>query len=705
MERFEPFINGDIMNDRTDNRLRERSFDYNDKQAEQQYKRQEKRRDITELLDQPPKDAKRKAKAQKSLLFFLQTYFKEFFTLEFSPAHLDVIKTIQESIERGENYCLAMPRSFGKTLIGVLSILWGISNGLIKFGVIVAMSGRRATDLIDDIIRTLIFNELLGEDFPELVTPLRQSNGNSRRLASLEYKGQPLSAEMRRGFYYTGRTPGKCSESVLTAVGIGGSIRGLSLMTSKGKIRPDFVLLDDPQDRESAQSQIQTDSKERVINSDIAGLAGVDGKFTILCCCTVIEKNDLADRFLNRELHPEFKGKIYKMLETMPNQSALELWKQYGDIRALEFRTGGNGQKARQFYLDNYDAMNEGAKVTWTSRKGKDDVDSLEYCMKLYLFQGKEAFFSEYQNEPITRDASTSPFNAEQIEIMCKGTRQFVAPCDRNEHLTAFIDCHKNLFYYAVCSWGESLNGAIIDYGTFPRQKRRVFSLRDASPTIQSSFPTLPFEKAFAAALSETIEQIFNCEYLDENGNTLKIDRLGVDANWGETTDLVYSTIAASRYSKQIFPTHGKFFGAKTPFNLKAKGGKLGLNWGVFKSDKTLKRIVYDTNFWKTTLFSRLCSSVEVDRLSIFGEPYEHYLLVNHLRAESPITVEAGGRRVDEWTLNKERQDNHWLDCLTGCCMLANYEGCVIPGEDRKAKAKHKLFNDVQKINRNNFDF
>ena len=73
--------------------------------------------------------------------------------------------------------------------------------------------------------------------------------------------------------------------------------------------------------------------------------------------------------------------------------------------------------------------------------------------------------------------------------------------------------------------------------------------------------------------------------------------------------------------------------------------------------------------------------------LSLYGDrPDLHRLLAEHLTAEYRVRTEGRGRTVDEWKLRPERGDNHWLDCLVGCCVGASMQGAALLGTDRCAQ-------------------
>lgn len=644
--------------------------------------RRKSERDIYQYFT-PSKHPRIKAKAAKSLEFFLKNYFPETFNLNFADFHKEIIETIQNSILKGTSFTLACPRSSGKSSICKGAIIWAHLYGYSPFSVLVATSNNRASALLEDIVKTLRFNDKLLEDFPETIIQFRMMEGSNRRLASLYYKGELLGASYKTGFLQFGKIEeSSASESILTAAGIeSGNLRGLSYTTSKGTLRPQLVLLDDPQDHESAKSESVTNERERIIKADIEGMRGAGKKFSLLCTCTVIEKGDLADRLLDRQRHPEFKGKIFKLLPSLPCSESMQFWEQYKDIYAADLRCDGDGENARNFYRENWDIMHKGAVVSWEDRKGEEDIDALESCMKLLLFGGEEAFFSEYQNAPLSRDDSILMFNTDKLNALCVGNLRGNIPQGRNDILTAFIDCHKNLLYYSILGFSKSFSGALLDYGTFPKQKRLDFELKRANPTIMSANPSAPFETAFSSALKELIDYIFTTPFINENGAPQFVDRLLIDANWGETTELVYNVIKESKSRAKIYPSHGVYFGAKSKtFASKAKkGDRIGEKWCLPKiKGRGVPYVWFDTNYWKTQLFNRIGSADNNNNLVFFGEPYEHYLLSKHLSAESPKQIECGGKRYDEWTLRDRAADNHYLDCMTGACVAASIEGAAV---------------------------
>ena len=295
-------------------------------------------------------DEDRRERACKSLKFFCEHYFKSLFYLNWSEIHLNVIAAIEKAVSEGTLQALALPRGSGKTTLCQCGILWAILTGKRRFGVLVANNQGRANQLLDDLKKWLECNDLLLDDFPEVCFPIRKLEGISQRQRSQTYRGEKTAIDWKAGILRLPTISGSCSSaSQLIAVGLTSSgLRGLSVATRDGeKIRPDVVLCDDPQDAKSAASLEQTNTRERLIKSDLLGLAGPGQKMSMLITATIIQEDDLADRLLNRSKNPDFYGIKYKLIDKLPTR--LDLWNQYNDLRVLSLERGTTNDEATNF--------------------------------------------------------------------------------------------------------------------------------------------------------------------------------------------------------------------------------------------------------------------------------------------------------------------------------------------------------------------
>ena len=277
---------------------------------------------------------------------------------------------------------------------------------------------------------------------------------------------------------------------------------------------------------------------------------------------------------------------------------------------------------------------------------------------------------------------------ADQIAATTNGMQRAEIPIACN-HLTMFIDVQQKLLFYCVCAWESDFTGYVVDYGSFPDQKRPYFTLRDARHTLATVTQGTGLEASIYAGLESLTGACLAREWKRDDGAAMRIERCLIDANWGNSTDVVYQFCRQSQHAAVMIPSHGRFVGASSiPFSeYKRKAGdRVGLNWRIpnVRGKRAVRHVVYDTNWWKSFVHSRLTVAMG-DRscLSLFGStPETHRLFAEHVTAEYYVKTEGRGRKVDEWKMRPEQADNHWLDCLVGCAVAASNQGAVLFGTD-----------------------
>lgn len=637
----------------------------------------------------------RKAACERNFQLFCESYFPETYALAWSPDHLKVIEKIETAVLRGGLFALALPRGSGKTTITESAALWSMLYGHREFVVLIGATESAALELLDSLKTELEVNERLAEDFPEVCYPVAQLEGIANRCAGQLYKGERTRITWTSNEIVLPTIEGSRASGIIVRVaGITGRIRGMKFKRSDGRsVRPSLVIIDDPQTSESAGSLEQTRKRVRVLAGDILGLAGPGQKISGIMPCTIIRPGDMADIILNRNTHPDWNGEKTRMVYRFPTN--MKLWEEYAEIRAEALRTEGNFQKATEFYLANREAMDVGAEVSWEARFNHDEVSALQHAMNL-KFQDEAAFQSEYQNDPLPDDtADDSLLSVDEICAKINGLARRRVPlkCDR---LTMFVDVQKALLFYVVIAWAEDFTGAVIDYGSWPDQHRHEYSLADANPSIQTLFPKAGFEGALYAALSALTDECLGREWEREDGAVLKIERALVDANWGQSTDVVYQFCRQSSHAGVILPSHGRYVGASSkPMTeyRKQQGDRLGFNWMIpnVAGKRAIRHVIYDTNYWKSFIHARLAVPVgDKGSLTLYGRiPGAHQLFAEHLTAEYRVKTQGRGRTVDEWKLKPQSHDNHFLDCVAGCAVCGSMLGASLP-ETLPAKLDRK---------------
>jgi len=632
-----------------------------------------------------PQDPDRRAAAIADYGFFCRTYFSAAFTLPWSPFHEKAADKINKAVKSGGVFAFAMPRGSGKTTMCEWATLWAILSGQSKYVLFVGASEATADKRLKSLKSELRFNDLLLADFPEVCIPVAHLDGEARRAAGQKFRGEPTNIEwtQKRVVLATIQID-QClaSGSVIEVIGITGDIRGRNHKLASGEIvRPSLAVCDDPQTRESAMSVSQSATREATLAGDVAYLAGPGKAISILMPCTVINPGDMADKMLDRSLHPEWQGERTKMVLKFPKEE--KLWDEYRELREQSFRDDGNGSEATEFYRKHREQMDAGAEVSWPERFNDGELSSLQHAMNL-RFRDEAAFFAEYQNEPLATldEEDEDLLTADQIAVKTNGINHRLVPHDCS-HLTAFIDVQQKLLYFVVIAWTENFTGHVIDYGCWPDQKRRQFTLRDAKISLAMKFPKAGFEGSIYGGLEKLTDELLGGEWRRDDGAVVNVDRCMIDANWGRSTDVVYQFCRQSAHSAVLTPSHGKFVGAASiPFSdyKRKPGERVGHNWRIpnVRGKRAVRHVVYDTNYWKSFIQARLSVSMG-DRgcLSLYGRK-PHRLFASHLVAEYRVRTEGRGRTVDEWKHRPERPDNHWLDCVVGCAVGASMQGVTL---------------------------
>jgi len=627
--------------------------------------------------------AKRKTCAE-SLRDFCLTFLPAKFYLNFSPDHLRVIAKLERIVRDGGLLALAMPRGSGKSELVKAAALWALLYGYRKFVVIVGATAADANRMADDIKLSLAHNDFIHAAFPEATHCIRKLKGISTKARFQTIKGQPSGLEWKRdGIRLAFVARAACSGAVLRTASITGAVRGMNATGANGEtIRPDLALLDDPQDRESATSHPQTDERERIVRGDVLGLAGPTTTIAAVMPCTVIVENDLADRFLNRELNPQWNGERTRLVEAFPTDEAL--WDTYFQIRADDLRASGDGRVATEFYSARRGAMDAGSSLPWPERfDAKRYASALEEAM-VKRHDDPEAFAAEMQNDPLRACDSRGEvrqLHAADLAGRLNRLPRGIVPREATR-LTSFIDVGGKVLWWAVVAWSERFDGAVIDYGAWPRQSRHYFSSNDAHPNLISQYPGRTEGQLVYAGLQSLTRDLLGCEFERDGGGVgLAVERCMIDAGW--LPDTVHQFVRESEFRNILIPSKGYAASSNTKAMddwQKREGERVGPSWRLGPPPSGRGRqLIFDPDFWKSFLADRLTTPPGSGGcLQFFGtSPGEHRLLADHLTAEFATRITARGRTFDKWESRPGGAENHLLDVLTGCAVGASVGGLV----------------------------
>ncbi len=672
---------------------------YDDKKAHVNARNRKNREDLRDLGEIPPvQDWARRESCEHDLAKFLKTYMPESFPCPFSQKHLAAIARIQNALIKGGRMLTILPRGFGKSTICVGAAVWAILYGYRTFVPIITASDESAKDRIGTIKTLFESSEFLYQDFPEVCYPARSLEGIPQRAGGLRYREKPTKMSWRIFKIVLpiipeldeSRRQCRASGAAITACGITSRrIRGLQHYLPNGKmVRPDFALLDDPQDDECVKNPTRVVKLMDIFNKSIMGLSGHDKSMSVAIACNILAKDDMIERLLDPNSFNGFEGERVPLIEKFPD--ALDtLWEEYRRIlNDYNKQVVGDVEKAlaraTEFYINNREAMDAGAVMTWAEMHDDRSVSGIQYAMNKYFTTPEEAFASEYQNQPLDDSQDELQLTAEAVLAkVLRATKQGAVP-QNMEKLTCFIDVQKKCLFWLVAAWGGGFSGHVVEYGTFPKQKRRYYTIRDLTGTLARTFPRCQGnqEALWRAGLETLTEELLEREFVREDGSVMRIERLLVDSNDGNATVVVKEFCRQSRHPTIVMPYKSKGVKAENrPFDeyTRKPGDDIGLNWrrAAVKGRNEIRHILADVNYWKSFVRSRWQTAMAAPgSLTLFsGDKEEHRLFCEHMTSEYSVITEGYGRKVDSWSVRPNNTENHWWDCLVGCAVAASFQG------------------------------
>lgn len=443
----------------------------------------------------------RRESCRLDLRLFLETYHAQTCVWPFSDAHAVLIADLQRVILGGGRKATAMPRGSGKTSICVGAAEWALLYGHRRFVVVPAATQDAAEAIVAAVFADLEGNAILAEDFPAICAPFALLRGIRQRCKAQHQRGEPtrivLTADeivlpyaLEDGATEYG--PG-CGGRIYAA-GLTGHLRGLFRVPREGgRIRPDLVLLDDPQTRESAKSESQTADRIRLVDGDVMRLAGHGRDIAAMMPCTVISRGDLAEHYLAQ---PNWMGQRVRAVrlwsggvasrDDIPEEQAALL----DEYRALwlDEQTGGKaGGMARQWYVANRAAVEAGADVFWADMYDHvSEVSSYQHCLHLLWADGEYSFDAEMQQEP-QHDRPEAEYNltAEAVRRQIGPLARGVMPEDA-AGAVAFVDLNYHAAAWCVLAASNAPCYSVVDYGWWtPAKGKPVWQERGAKHALE----------------------------------------------------------------------------------------------------------------------------------------------------------------------------------------------------------------------------
>jgi hypothetical protein len=627
-----------------------------------------------------PENPDRRALALSAPEKFNETYFGDRFFCA-NAAHHDVMMAdICHIAQYGGDKAIAAPRGEGKTTHATCALIYAILKEWVKFPVIVAQTGPHAARIFKDMKYQFEANDLLAADFPEICAPVRALEGAPQRGRTQRHDGTNTRIEWTADHVVFPYVKGSNYAGVKIAFyGLDAAIRGIVVNGD----RPDFVLIDDPETRESAASPHQIAIRAQTIDRDIGGLAGPTKRISRVMLCTIQNRFCIAYQYTDKRQKPSWDGRRFRMLNKWPDNH--EMWEEYCHNRALAQQDGDpEARAATQFYLDNFEEMNRGAEVSNPARFDsivmadgwRIEVDALQACYNIIADFGMDAFLAEYQNEPPEESGPEgSGLTAHGVMTSENQYPRLKLPPEV-EFTTAAIDIGKYACHWCVIAWLSDATALVIDYGVQEVAGMGAKTERQAQELA-----------IFNALLS------FRAYLMDmEMAPTVCL----VDS--GDFTEVVYSFIrdvggapfmaakgsAGRQWNPQVATPHRR----------------VGENWYTnHLQDRGIWLYTLNTDYWKEFVHQRFLTphidetgALRPAAMSLYnseGDRKRHMSFAHHIVAEERREEFIAGKGMKRWW-HQTNRNNHWLDAVYMACAAAGMIGMRLPIGDNSAPYRHK---------------
>ena len=672
-------------------------------------------------------DPERREDCRWDLKLHCETYHPKAFYLGWAEYHLTLIAKIQDCVFNGSKYAYACPRGGGKSTVAKIAMEWALLHCHISYGFLIGSTTTKAESILSSIKMYFRFNHLIHEDFPEVSIAVRELKGRGNAANGQLCLGESTLIEWAKDEIVLPRVPpppnldlksypnylnpdgtlnedlaqwAPTSEGRLKVSGITGEgIRGAVETTQEGEeVRPDAVLLDDPQTDDSASSETQNKKRYELVQGAVLGMEGPDKSIGMVMPCTVIQPDDMVSQLLDRTKNPLFRGDKIGILESMPTN--MKAWEKYFAIYEYCAQLDPpNYEESNKYYIDNQDELDEGAVPTWEDRCKEGDVSAIQTAMNIYC-RHPALFWAEYMNAPKGKTDESAFLEAGEIQKKMSNYVELEVPLEVQK-ITAFMDIQHELVFWAIVGWTGKYNGHILKYGTYPEQERTQFSKKEIPVKLSTENPELTEKARIRRAVKVTQDYILNgITFKVQGERSMAVDKLGIDT--GDQTTTIRALIRELD-DPRIVPCEGwKAKKSSKPMNhpdnlekWTSDGRRLGPHWRMDVVKAGLQTLTIDTNHWKTAVHEGFATPIEEDSgsISLFRqEEFRHSLFAQHQCSEFRVRMknETYGNTVDIWNLKPGSVDNDWFDCMVGCITLASVEGISVAGVTESTGTRKK---------------
>jgi hypothetical protein len=625
---------------------------------------------------------------------FVRTYFSDIFFEKFTKDRRDMFDTIINAGMYGGDQAIAGPRGEGKSTIAIYASLYLMLKGLCGFPIVIGKSQTKSQTELKALKEKLQQNELFIADFPEIGVPFNRIGGWSSRARMQTVGGKKTNIEIaadhiifptisvdQLGNDWPAECPPTSCGQIMASIGIDGPIRGTKFRDR----RPKIAIIDDIEDRGSANSDVITAKNDEIIEQDIAGLGAGAERVSRVMICTIQNRRCIAYRYTDTKQKPSWNGRRYRKLLKAPDR--MDLVNKYIDMRRTRDATDPDARVAFKFWLDNKDDIERGGEVSNDSSYAKRlyadgmplEVSALQAYYNRVADWGEKAVSTELDNDP-PEDAGPvgSGLTAHDVLSKLSGFDKFCLPASTT-YVTAAIDLGKYYCNWTVIAWMPGAGGCVVDYGI-----AQVVGTDQKQDNVSS-------EPMIYRTLLQWRDELLAKKYVDASGQERKVDFVFVDS--GTFTSAAYEFC---RQVKTIFhPSKGQ-----VPFHTKTQSTRtLYAGTHVYSSylkNESVWLYHLDTSYWKEWVHERFLTPTFDDNgmlrrgsLSLFNDN-KHSNFAHQIVAEELVSEFKEGKGMSRyWFVRNDH--NHWLDATYMACAAGEVLGVkLIGGSEVQVQANVK---------------
>lgn len=624
----------------------------------------------------PRGNIRRRQRLAKEPAKWLRYYFPGIFRLPFGKVHNEIIEAVNYTIKTGGRCVVAGPRGTGKSYLLDGMALLAVVQKQARFPVVIPWDAKGLKKALGFWQKALCFNEKFSKDYADFCHPFVACRGSSQKcLTLLDDDGRPYGARL---LVSEGLIVLPDSLGVIGGSTMNGNPLGLHHTTDKGEgLRPDCVLIDDPQDAETAQSATQIQNTIDLVDKDISGMAGPDTPMPMMMACTVKQRGDVAEHYLDPK--SGWRAVRVAQIERWPENMAL--WEEWHKAYEAGEENKDGGKAGLAFYKTHKDELIKGMVVSWDHRYSKGQPDAYYSAMFDYFRMGKSAFMAERQGDPL--DAIASQYELTS-DIVIKHTvtipRLTLPPS--STVFTGHCDINRAGLHWCLSAFDQQMTGHCVAYGKTPQH----------GELWEKNAPELDRKQAIFRGLKAVCDAIAQTRFIGPVRLGLFLIDLGYER------DVVMRFCNQARYPFRVLPSGGR--AAQKYYVSKNKlVGRPFENCHVEKTiDGTGHYLIFNSDYWRETAQRAFLAEVAAPggyTIHHADDPYRHKNFADQICAEklsNKYDTDQGLRW--EW---RHAPGTHWDygDALTGSWVAAAACGLSASGmpvtrkryvETRKAK-------------------